>query len=137
MCEIDATLEGLAGQPPIQLSGRARGSVVVRDPSFGLTFHHPEVVRRDEDYELRVTVANTSTVRANQVTLALDAASLTGAVALDVPPGADPVAELGDILPGDASDARFRLRATRTGRVLRRPSPPTGRSRPHCVSGPA
>ena len=118
VCEIDATLDGLAGQPPLRLSGRARGSVVIRDPSFALTFHHPEVVRRDEEYELRVSVANTSTVRANQVALAIDAASLTGAVPLDVPPGADPVAALGDILPGDAADARFRLRATRTGRVV-------------------
>ncbi|MBK6406025.1 MAG: carboxypeptidase regulatory-like domain-containing protein [Holophagales bacterium] len=91
---------------------------MIRDPSFGLTFHHPEVVRRDEEYELRVTVANTSTVRANQVSLALDAASLTGAVPLDVPPGTDPLAALGDIPPGDAADARFRLRATRTGRVV-------------------
>jgi len=118
VCEIGATLDGLAGQPARRLSGRARGSVVIRDPSFGLTFHHPEVVRRDEEYELRVTVANTSTVRANQVSLALDAASLSGAVPLDVPPGTDPIAALGDILPGDASDARFRLRATRTGRVV-------------------
>lgn len=118
VCQIDATLDGLAGQPALRLSGRARGSVVVRDPSFALTFHHPEVVRKDEEYELRVTVANTSTVRANQVALALDAASLTGAVPLDVPPGVDPVVALGDILPGDASDARFRLRATRTGRVV-------------------
>lgn len=118
VCEIEATLDGLANRPPLHLSGRARGSVVIRDPSFALTFHHPEVVRRDEVYELRVTVANTSTVRANRVALALDAASLTGAVVLDVPPGTEPVAELGDILPGDASEARFRLRATRTGRVV-------------------
>ncbi len=118
VCEIGATLDGLAGQPARRLSGRARGSVVIRDPSFGLSFHHPEVVRRDEEYELRVTVANTSTVRANQVSLVLDAASLTGAIALDVPPGTDPIAALGDILPGDAADARFRLRATRTGRVV-------------------
>ncbi|MBK9968188.1 MAG: carboxypeptidase regulatory-like domain-containing protein [Holophagales bacterium] len=118
VCQIEATLDGLANQPPLRLSGRARGSVVIRDPSFALTFHHPEVVRKDEVYDLRVTVANTSTVRANRVALALDAASLTGAVVLDVPPGADAVAELGDISPGDASDARFRLRATRTGRVV-------------------
>ncbi len=118
VCEMGATLDGLANQPPRRLSGRARGSVVIRDPSFALTFHHPEVVRKDEEYEVRVTVANTSTVRANGVSLVLPAASLTGAVPLDVPPGADPVAALGDILPGDASDARFRLRATRTGRVV-------------------
>jgi hypothetical protein len=118
VCEIGATLDGLAGQPPRRLSGRARGSVVIRDPSFALTFNHPEVVRKDEEYELRVTVANTSTVRANEVSLALDAASLAGAVPLDTPPGAEPFAVLGDILPGDASDARFRLRATRTGRVV-------------------
>ena len=118
VCEIEATLDGLAGQPPRKLSGRARGSVVVRDPSFALTFHHPEIVREGEEYELRVTVANTSTVAAHGVELSIDAASLTGAVPLDAPPGGDPRAELGDILPSDAADARFRLRATRTGRVV-------------------
>lgn len=118
VCAIEATLDGLAGQPPLLLTGRARGTVVVRDPSFALTFHHPEVVRKDEEYELRVTVANTSTVRANQVALAIDAGSLTGAVPVGVPPGTDPFAALGDILPGDGADARFALRATRTGRVV-------------------
>ncbi len=118
VCELEATLDGLAGQPPRRLTGRARGSVVVRDPSFALTFHHPEVVRKDEEYELRVSVANTSTVRANQVSLSIDAGSLTGAVPVDTPPGVDPVAALGDILPADASEARFLLRATRTGRVV-------------------
>lgn len=117
-CELTATLEGLANQPPRTLRGRARGSVLVRDPSFGLTFHHPDVVRDGEEYELRVSVANTSTVRANAVTISIDAASLSGADAVGVPPGADPAAALGDIPPGESRLAKFPLRARRTGRVV-------------------
>ena len=117
-CELEATLEGLANQAPRRLSGRARGSVLVRDPSFGLTFNHPDVVRSGEEYELRVTVANTSTVVANHVSISIDAASLTGAVPVDVPQGIDPSAQLGDIPPGESKLAKFLLRAVRTGRVV-------------------
>ncbi len=118
LCELEATLEGLANQPARRLTGRARGSVLVRDPSFGLTFNHPDVIRSGEEYELRVTVANTSTVLANQVSISIDAASLTGAVPVDVPQGIDPSAQLGDLPPGQSKLAKFLLRATRTGRVV-------------------
>ena len=117
-CELSATLQGLANQPARTLRGRARGSVLVRDPSFGLTFNHPDVVRDGEEYELRVSVANTSTVRANDVTIAIDAASLTGAEAVGVPAGTDPAAPLGDIPPGESRLAKFALKAKRTGRVV-------------------
>ncbi len=117
-CDLSATLEGLANQPPRTLRGRARGSVLVRDPSFGLTFNHPDVIRDGEEYELRVSVANTSTVLANDVTIAIDAASLTGAEALGVPAGTDPAALLGDIPPGESRLAKFALKAKRTGRVV-------------------
>lgn len=117
-CELEATLEGLANQAPRRLTGRARGSVLVRDPSFGLTFNHPDVIRSGEEYELRVTVANTSTVVANHVSISIDAASLTGAVPVDLPQGVDPSAQLGDLPPGESRLAKFTLRATRTGRVV-------------------
>lgn len=118
VCELEATLDGIPNQSSRVLTGRARGSVVVRDPSFGLTFNHPDVIRAGEEYELRVTVANTSTVLANQVALSIDAASLSGAVAVGVPQGIDPAAALGDIPPGTSRLAKFLLRATRTGRVV-------------------
>lgn len=117
-CELSATLQGLANQPARTLRGRARGSVLVRDPTFGLTFNHPDVVRDGEEYELRVSVANTSTVRANDVTIAIDAASLTGAEAVGVPAGTGPAAPLGDIPPGESRLAKFALKAKRTGRVV-------------------
>ncbi|MBL8114627.1 MAG: hypothetical protein JNK60_17230, partial [Acidobacteria bacterium] len=117
-CLIEATLSGLANQPARQLSGRARGSVVVRDPSFSMSFNHPDVVRDGEEYELRVTVANTSTVQANQVTVAIDAASLSGVEALDFLPGVNPNAALGDLPAGSSALVKFRMRARRTGRVV-------------------
>ncbi len=117
-CDLEATLDGLANQPPRKLTGRARGSVLVRDPSFGLTFNHPDVVRSGEDYELRVTVANTSTVLAQEVSISIDAASITGATPVGVPQGVDPVAALGSIPPGESRLAKFSFHATRTGRVV-------------------
>jgi hypothetical protein len=118
VCDIEASVIGLAGGQPLRLKGTARGSVLVRDPSFSLTFNHPDVVREGEEYEIRATVVNTSTVRANQVTLSIDAASVTGATSLDAAPGIDPAVALGDITAGESADARFRFQATRTGRVV-------------------
>jgi hypothetical protein len=45
--EIRGTLEGLPGGP-VQVGGRARGAVLVRDPRFSLTFVHPDVIRAGE-----------------------------------------------------------------------------------------
>lgn len=118
VCDIQATLEGLAGQQPTTLKGRARGRVVVRDPSFALTFNHPDVVRAGEDYDLRVSVLNTSTVPANQVVLSIDASSITGARPVDFAPGTDPYAALGDIPAGGSAETSFRFVATKTGRVV-------------------
>ena len=51
--EIRGILEGLPSGPA-EVMGKARGSVVVRDPNFALTFIHPDVVRAGERYELLV-----------------------------------------------------------------------------------
>lgn len=118
VCAIDAFVDGVAGHPGLQMHGQARGSVLVRDPSFALTFNHPDVIRAGEPYELRVTVVNTSTVDAKKVSISIDAHSITGATSDDVGEGIDPVASLGDISPGAAANAVFHFHATKTGRVV-------------------
>ena len=53
------------------IRGRAAGAVLVRNPTFTLTFTHPEVVSAGEPYTLDVTVTNTSESPANFVSLNL------------------------------------------------------------------
>ncbi len=56
------TLEGLP-VGPVPIRGRAAGAVLVRNPTFTLTFTHPDVVNAGEPYTLDVTVTNTSDAR--------------------------------------------------------------------------
>jgi hypothetical protein len=53
--------------------------VLVRNPSFTLTFTHPDVVTAGEAYTLDVTVTNTSAVPANFVSVNLFDRNLSGA----------------------------------------------------------
>ena len=53
------------------MRGRAAGAVLVRNPTFTLTFTHPDVVNAGEPYTLDVTVTNTSNSPANFVSLNL------------------------------------------------------------------
>ena len=62
--EITGTLSGLP-IGPVTVRGRAAGAVLVRNPTFTLTFTHPEVVNAGEPYSLDVTVTNTSASPAN------------------------------------------------------------------------
>jgi hypothetical protein len=58
---VDFDLEGVLEGLPTgirRLSGTARGAVVVRDPTLGVTVSHPDVVRRDEEYTMEVSVTN-------------------------------------------------------------------------------
>ena len=77
--EITATLNGLP-VGPVPIRGRAAGAVLVRNPSFTLTFAYPDVVNAGEPYSLDVTVTNTSTSPANFVSLNLHSRNIVGAV---------------------------------------------------------
>ncbi len=123
---IDAQLLGLP-VGPVPLKGSAAGTVLVRNPSFALTFSHPEVVRAGEPYSLFVTVHNTSAVAAQDVTLALDPGAVIGAtlVASKIAQGPNPDAEpakLGTVViptipPNDTATAEFALIARNNGQV--------------------
>lgn len=111
--ELTADLEGLAAGI-VKVTGKAAGSVLVRNPNFSLAFSHPRTVRAGEKYEASVTVLNTSLTPANRVRVTLPKASVSGAV-FDV--GQEQTVELGDIAPGQTATARYRLRSQQTGAI--------------------
>jgi len=63
----------------VPLSGKATGTVLVRNPNFALTFNHPDVVRAGETYALYAIIHNTGGADANCVTMTLDPADISGA----------------------------------------------------------
>lgn len=109
---IKGTLEGLPSGP-VEIVGRARGAVLVRNPTFALTFSYPGVVRSGVAYDLYVTIANVSNALANLVSINLDSGSLSGAILLG-----ESRAEFETIDPGDSEIAHFRLLSQKTGRVF-------------------
>lgn len=111
--KLAADLEGLAAGM-VKITGKAAGSVLVRNPNFSLAFSHPRTVRAGEPYEASATILNTSLVPANRVRVTLPASSLSGAV---FEGDQQPTVELGDLLPGQSGTARFRLRSQRTGAI--------------------
>ncbi len=112
--DFHGTLSGLPTGTPIPVSGHASGVVVVRDPTFHVTFAHPSVVRQNEQYTLKVTVSNTSTVDANDVSLALPSSQISGAALLSGQPS---TISLGTLHAGDSATASFQLVAFKTGEV--------------------
>jgi hypothetical protein len=110
--EISGTLTGLP-IGPVEIRGRAAGAVLVRNPSFTLTFTHPEIVNAGEAYDLDVTVTNTSKSPANFVSVNLYSRNISGA-SLE---GAE-TQEVETISPGDSTVVSFRLRSHVTGTVF-------------------
>ncbi len=86
--EITGTLHGLP-IGPVTVRGRAAGAVLVRNPTFTLTFTHPEVVNAGEPYTLDVTVTNTTASPANFVSLNLFPRNVSGATIVGEPTRAD------------------------------------------------
>ena len=111
--EITATLEGLP-IGPVVIKGRATGAVLVRNPDFTVTLGHPATVRSGEEYDLFVTITNTSKSVANLVSVHLDPRALSGAVFV---PGEDPDKQIETILPGSSETIKYRLLSQRTGKV--------------------
>lgn len=109
--DLEGVLEGLPSGIR-RIVGQARGAVVVRDPTFGITITHPDVVRTDEEYSLYLTVSNTSTSPANLVTVRLPVSGLSGAEVVGTAQRT-----IDSLPPGEAEVLEFRLRALRTGRV--------------------
>ena len=109
--QLGAELEGLAAGV-VHISGKAAGSVLVRNPRFSLTFTHPRTTRQGEPYDSSVTVLNTGNTVANLVRVTLPATSISGGELLS----GDAV-EIGTLQPGESGTAKFRVRAQKTGRI--------------------
>ena len=109
--ELSGTLEGLP-VGPVPVRGRAAGAVLVRNPTFTLTFTHPDVVNAGEPYTLDVTVTNTSDSPANFVSLNLFGNNISGATLTTEPSQAIEM-----LRPGDSATVSYGLVAQRTGTV--------------------
>lgn len=109
---INATLEGLP-TGPVSLTGSASGGLLVRNPYFNMTFTVPGVVRSGELFNVYATVTNTSKAIANNLTVSIDAASLSGATLTSAP--MPPIPTLN---PGDSTTLTFQFKSLTTGKVV-------------------
>jgi len=112
--KLTANLFGLAaGSVPV--TAQAAGSVLVRNPSFSLTFTHPNVVRVSEPYTASITVLNTGITPANLVQVTLNQNSISGAI---LAPGQNQTVPLNTILPGQSATAIYHMIAETTGQIV-------------------
>jgi hypothetical protein len=108
---FDGTLSGLPGGD-VPVKGSAKGAVIVRNPEFSVTFAHPSVVRVGEQYDIHVTLTNTSPVDANLVSVILPKNNVIGAKLLT-----DESISFETIKPGQSETVRYHLESLVTGRV--------------------
>jgi hypothetical protein len=109
--QITGTLTGLP-IGPVTVTGRAAGSVLVRNPKFTLTFTHPQVVDAGEAYTLDVTVTNTSESPANFVSVSLHGQNISGATIIG-----ETTKSIESVAPGDSQMISFDLISKLTGSV--------------------
>lgn len=109
---INATLNGLP-TGPVSLTGSASGGLLVRNPYFNMTFVVPGVVRSQELFNVYTTVTNTSKAIANNLTVTIDAASLSGAKLIS-----PPMPPIPTLNPGDSTTLTFQFQSLTTGKVV-------------------
>ena len=97
---------------PVPISGQVLGTVEVRNPTFALTLSHPATVTAGEEYDLLVTVTNTSRSPANLASINLLPRSISGATLLS-----EQSVQIETIAPGDSETVSFRLLSHTTGTV--------------------
>jgi hypothetical protein len=110
--DIAAVLHGLASGP-VSIKGKASGGVLVRNPFFDMTFTVPAVVRRGEIFKLYASVTNIGQGIANDVTVSLDAAALSGARLVS-----DQTVHIDTLRTGDSTTVAFELESQKTGQVV-------------------
>ena len=109
--KVSAMLHGLP-IGPVPISGRVLGTVEVRNPTFALTLSHPATVTAGEEYDLLVTVTNTSRSPANLASVNLLPRSISGATLLS-----SQSLQIETLAPGDSETLTFRLLSHTTGTV--------------------
>jgi hypothetical protein len=111
--DIAATLDGLP-TGPVQVAGKAKGGVLVRNPYFDVSFTVPSVVRTDEVFPLYVTLTNTGKGAANDVNVQLDWQTISNVELVDP---ADGKTSIDSIAPGASQTVVYRLRSLTNGQV--------------------
>src|SRR6185436_5178895 len=111
LVKISALLDLPIG--PVKISGSAVGTIEVRNPTFALTLSHPATVTAGEEYDLLVTVTNTSESPANFVSVGLLPRSISGAKLLS-----PESVQIDTIAPSDSHTVTFHLLSQRTGTVV-------------------
>lgn len=109
--KVSAMLHGLP-IGPVPISGRVLGTVEVRNPTFALTLSHPATISAGEEYDLLVTLTNTSRSPANLASVNLLPRSISGATLVS-----EPSVQIETIAAGDSETATFRLLSHTTGTV--------------------
>ena len=110
--DIAGVLDGLP-IGPVDITGRASGGVLVRNPFFDVSFAVPSVVRDGEPFTLYATVTNKGQGLANAVSMTLDASRMSGAALTG-----SPTQVIDTLAPGDARTLAFGFISQRTGEVV-------------------
>jgi hypothetical protein len=110
--DIHAVLDGLV-TGPVSVGAKTSGGVLVRNPYFDMTFIVPSIVRKDNEFNLYVSVHNISQAIANDVRVTLNSASLSGAVLLG-----EATQSIETLRPGESQMVKFPFRSLRTGKVV-------------------
>jgi hypothetical protein len=112
--ELQGTLEGLP-TGPLNVKGRISGAVLVRDASIAISFTHPSVVQKDQEYDLSMTLYNQGGRDLQGALAQLSQGSITGASLLSGDNGQRSFPTT--IKGGDSATISWRLRAGLTGAV--------------------
>jgi len=109
--DFEGTLSGLpSGDTPVQ--GKASGAVIVKNPTFSITFAHPSIMRKGEEYDIHVSMTNISPVDANLLSLTMPATRLIGTSLLS-----EETISFAVIASGESKTAIFHMMAKETGQV--------------------
>ncbi|MEE8523957.1 MAG: carboxypeptidase-like regulatory domain-containing protein [Thermoanaerobaculia bacterium] len=113
--DVAGILEGLPGGRIQRVTGRARGAVIVRDPTLSVTITHPHTVRAQQEYSLFLTVSNNGNTPVNLLSLKLPVSGLSG---VDLAAGEVNEKTIPELLPGDSEVVEFELLSRLTGKVV-------------------
>lgn len=112
--DLTGKLEGLPGGP-INIRGQISGAVLVRDASIAVSFTHPSVVNKNQEYDLSMTLYNQGDTDIQGAIAQLASGSIIGASLLEGDNGDRSFPTT--ILAGESATISWRLRANRTGTV--------------------
>ena len=111
--DIRAVLDGLP-TGPVNICGKARGGVLVRNPFFDVTFTIPSVVRANEKFKLFVTVNNIGESDANDVSVSFD----SGLAGVRLAPNEPGTKRVDTVKKKSSRTLPFTFVSERTGQVV-------------------